>query len=121
MQIKDNFRFSYFYLYDNQNIFIPEFSEQGLIFGNNNVIDKSEFEKRFIGSRVLTAIDRDSGTAKDESLHEIEFINEIFIDQNEQIQNTKIIGCVWIKEGTKLNGKEIKIDNNGVFLNDFNH
>jgi len=119
-QIKENFRFSYFYLYDGETIFIPKYSEEGLTFGDKKKIDKFQFEYRFIGSRVLTAIDSDSGTAKHESLHEIEFIKDKFSDDGARIKDTKIIGCIWVKENSKLGDYEVQIKNNGIFVNNFN-
>lgn len=121
-QVKDNFRFSYFYLYDDETIFIPEYTERGLLFGDdkNRQIDKLEFERRFIGSRVLTAINSKTGTAKDETLHEIEFIKDKFIDDKGQVKNTKIIGCIWVKENSNLDTHKIEIKDNGIFVNEFN-
>lgn len=118
--IKENFRFSYFYLYDGETIFTPKYSEVGLIFGDKKQIDKFQFERRFIGSRVLTAIERDLGTARDETLHEIEFINDKFSDEKGNIKTTKIIGCIWVKEGSKLNGSKIEVKNCGIFVDNFN-
>jgi len=119
-QIKENFRFSYFYLYDGKTIFTPEYNEKGLIFGDKKQIDKFQFERIFIGSRVLTAINSDFGTAKDESLHEIEFIKHKFSDKKGEIKNTKIIGCIWVKEGSTLDNHKIQIENNGILVNDLN-
>lgn len=119
-QIKENFRFSYFYLYDGETIFIPKYNEEGLTFGDKKQIDKFQFEYRFIGSRVLTAINSNSGTAKDESLHEIEFIKDKFSDDGDRIKDTKIIGCIWVKENSKIQDYEVKIENNGIFVNEFN-
>lgn len=122
LEIKDNFRFSYFYLYDGNTIFIPKYKDGGLVFGEDDKeqIDKFSFERRFIGSRVLTAIDSKSGTARDESLHEIEFVKYRLRDEKGNIENTRIIGSIWIKEGSNLNDFKIKFDNNGIFVNDFN-
>jgi hypothetical protein len=116
-KIKNNFRFSYFYLYDDKTIYIPSFADDELKYGN---LLLPKFEHKFIGSRVLTEIDKNSGTAKDESLHEIEFIKDKYIDENEEVKTAKIIGCIWIKEKTKLDNKDVKIGNNGIFINDFN-
>ncbi len=119
-QIKESFKFSYFYLYDGETILIPKYDESGLIFGDQKQLNKFQFENRFIGSRVLTAIDSASGKAKDESLHEIEFIKDKFVDnESGAIKNTKIIGSIWVKEGFKLNNYEI-IAENGIFINEFN-
>ncbi len=119
-QVKGIFRFSYFYLYDGKTIFMPQYSEEGLLFGDKKQIDKFQFEYRFIGSRVLIAINSDSGTAKYESLHEIEFIKDKFSDDEDRIKDTKIIGCIWVKENSKIEDYEVQIKNNGIFVNNFN-
>jgi len=119
-QIMDNFRFSYFYLYDGRTIYFPRYTDEGLKYGDNRKeIAKSEFEHRFIGSFISTAIDN-NGTAKDRSLHEIEFINNRFKDENGDLKDVKIAGCIWIKENVKLNNKEVIINDHGIFIDDFN-
>ncbi len=115
-QIIENFRFSYFYIYDGKTIYIPRFERYRIKYGN---VDKSEFENRFIGSRISTAIDPYSLTAKDESLHEIEFINNKFCDIDGSLKDVKIAGCIWVKENTNINGKEVKIDG-GIIIDGFN-
>jgi len=121
-QIIRNFRFSYFYVYDGRTIYFPRYTEKGLKYGSNekNQITKSEFEYRFIGSRVLTAIDPNSLTAKDESLHEIEFINNKFKDENGNIKDLKIIGCIWFKDKGKIQENEITKNDNGIIVGEFN-
>lgn len=118
--IKKNFIFSYFYLYDGEVTYIPEYTKDGLKFGNKKPMDESDFERRFIGSRVLTEIDKNTGTAKNESLHEIEFINDKFRDKCGNVRNTKLIGCIWVKKNAKIEDKEIIINNKGIFIGDFN-
>jgi len=122
LEIKNNFRFSYFYLYDGNTIFIPKYTDSGLVFGEDGKehIDKFSFERRFIGSRVLTEINSKFGTAKDEKLHEIEFIKHKFRDKDGNIKETKIIGCIWIKDGANLKDSKIRIKSNGIFINGFN-
>jgi len=119
-QVMDNFRISYFYLYDDENVFIPKYTNKGLIFGNEKEIYKSEFERRFIESRVITAIDKNSRTAEDASLHEIEFIKNKYKDDEKLVKNTKIIGCIWIKKDSKINEYEIKSNYDGIFVNNLN-
>lgn len=120
-QIKNSFRFMYFYLYNGKTEYTPEFTNSGLKYGP---VDVLEFERKFIGSRISTAIDGTKGTAKDESLHEIEFINNKFRDDNGNIKNTKLIGVIWIKEGAALSakgeGKNFGINNHGIIVNGFN-
>jgi len=117
-KIKNNFRFSYFYLYDDKTIYTPSFADDELKYGN---LLLPEFEHKFIGSRVLTAIDKNSGTAKDESLHEVEFIKDKYIDENGEVKTTKIIGCIWVKDNFNFeDNKKILINNDGIFINKFN-
>jgi len=123
-QVMENFRFSYFYLYDDKNIYFPNYTDEGLKYGDvdgdKNKIPLSEFEYRFIGSRISTAIDPNSLTAKDESLHEIEFINNKFKDEKGEVKNLKIVGCLWFKDGTKIKNEEITKKDKGIMIGEFN-
>lgn len=118
-EIMENFVFSYFYIYDEKTIYFPQYTTKGLEYGYNNKITRSEFEHRFIGSQISTAIDPNSLTAKDESLHEIEFINNKFCNKNGNPKDVKITGWIWIKENAKINNREVKIDT-GIFIGNFN-
>ena len=119
-QVMENFRFSYFYLYDGRTIYFPRYTERGLMYGDDRKqLTKSEFERIFIGSLISTAIDS-NGTAKDRSLHEIEFINNRFRDENGDLKDVKIAGCIWIKENAKIVDKEIDINDKGIFIENFN-
>ncbi len=119
-QIRNNFRFSYFYLYDGKTIYFPNYTDNGIKYGDEEKITKSEFEDRFVGSRISTAIDGNTGTAEDESLHEIEYINNKFKDENEKLNDVMLDGHIWIREGTKIEGRDIKITDNGIFIDNFN-
>jgi len=115
--VKDNFRFSYFYVYDGMNIHFPRYTEQALKYGN---ISRSEFEHKFIGSQISTTIDT-TGTAKNESLHEIEFINNKFKDNNGNIRDVRIIGYIWARENVDIDGKKIIGSNKeGILVDEFN-
>jgi len=113
-QIKENFRFSYFYLYDGKTIFTPEYQEKGLSFGNK--LNKLQFEHRFIGSRTSTAIDSASGTAEDRSLHEIEFIMHKYLRDDGSIKDSQIMGCIWVKKDAELQGNKIDVNDHGIFV-----
>jgi len=123
-QVMENFRFSYFYLYDGKTIYLPHYTDKGMKYGN---ITKAEFEHRFIGCIVSTGIEDETRTAKDKSLHEIEFINNRFRDENGDIKPVMIAGCIWIKKDAKIEIKreeeetyQFKIKPNGIFIDDFN-
>lgn len=115
-QVMENFRFSYFYLYDGKTIYLPCYTNNGLKYGG---VTKAEFEHRFIGSIVSTAIDS-NGTAKDESLHEIEFINHRFKDETGDLKDVKIVGCIWIRKNAKIEDKKVIINDKGIFIENFN-
>ncbi len=126
-KIMENFRFSYFYLYDGKTIYLPHYTDKGMKYGDNKKkITKTEFEHKFIGSIASTGINDKTRTAKDKSLHEIEFINNRFRDENGDIKPVMIAGCIWIKKDTKIEikrGKEethkFKMKPNGIFIDDF--
>lgn len=119
--VAEAFRFSYFYVYDGETVYLPEFTEEGLKYGDDKKkITVSAFEKKFVGSRISTAIDEISYTAKQESLHEIEFINDSFKDESGCLRRVKIAGCIWCKKGAVIDGKEIVYSNEGIFIDDFN-
>lgn len=117
-KINDNMKFSYFYLYDENKIYYPCFTEKGLMYGeiDKELISKYEFEGRFIGSRISTAIDSISKTSKDQTLHEIEFIKPKYKDSRGTIKTTKLIGSIWIKNAFKIDENEISWDDDGIFV-----
>jgi hypothetical protein len=117
VKVMKNFRFSYFYVYVGKTVYFPCYTENGLKYGNNShEITKSEFEYRFIGSFVSTEIDT-TGTAKDGSLHELEFISNKIKDEDGSTKDVKIAGCIWIKEDTEI--EKIVLDE-GIFIENFN-
>lgn len=116
--LKENFRFSYFFVFDGEEVYLPCYREKGLYYGT---IEEQKFQYKFIRSRVLTEIDSSTGAAKDETLHEIEFINGKFIDNRGSIKNTSIIGMVWIREIERFyEDKELLINNDGVYIGKIN-
>lgn len=119
-QIMENLRFSYFYLYDGRVVYFPRYTDKGVKYGNNKEeITKAEFEHRFIGSIISTAIDSESSTAKYGSLHEIEFINNKFRDENGEFKDVKIAGSIWVKKNTEIENenKKVNLRNEGAIFN----
>lgn len=109
---RESVRFTYFYIYDEDNsLLYPKYSEGGLNYGDTSL---SKFQNKFIGSFISTAIDK-KGTAKDESLHEIEYINPKY-PAGKGTKNTKIFGKMFIKK--KFSTDEIKDVSNRIQLNE---
>lgn len=73
--------FSYFYPAKGADIFYPNYTGEGLKFGDKEkgMMSKEEFERKFITSYVSTAIERGKGAAEEASLHEIELISPVQI------------------------------------------
>ncbi len=121
IQVMKNFKFLYYYILDEKTVFLPIYTEEGLSYGNDsNMISKLQFECTFIGSRISTAIDIKSRTAKDRSLHEIEYINNKYQKEDGRISDTKIIGTILLKRDASINNNNIEIKSEGIFINDFN-
>ncbi len=92
--IREQVVFSYFYLSDGAQLFTPDYTENGLVWGN--LTDRA-FRARFIGSRVSTAIG-EAGGAEDASLHEIEFVRHRIGSAGASSQKVLLMGVVWIRE-----------------------
>ncbi len=106
-------RFSYFYLSDENEIFIPRYTDDGLKFGNFSQI---EFEKRFMSSMASTAIESNSFTAEEGMLHDVEFISphQIHVDKDAP-KPVFLKGLLWISERSD-DSLEIQIDENDVLI-----
>lgn len=118
---KNNVKFTYFYIYDgnSNSLLFPEYSDNGLKYGD---MPLSEFQNKFIGSFISTEIDRSKGTAKDESLHELEFINPKYSSKS-GIKNTQFFGKMFIKKEFSTNEikdavHRIKVNEKGITIND---
>lgn len=115
--LKKNVRFTYFFISDedSNSLLFPNFTKRRLKYGKMNV---SEFQNKFVTSLVSTAIDKNSGIAKDESLHDIEFINPKYSSWGD-IKNTRIFGKMFVKkefsrDEIKEVAEHIKIDESGI-------
>lgn len=122
--IKKGFRFGYLFPYDGEVIYVPEYTAEGLKYGDKNKINALEFEHRFISSRVLTKMNHGKGISEDKSLHEIEFLKGKYRDERSNVKDTRIIGCIWVRSGCALNtenGKRIvETNENGIFVEECN-
>lgn len=96
--IREQIVFSYFYLSDGVQLFTPDYTENGLVWGN--LTDRA-FRARFIGSRVSTAIGK-AGGAEDASLHEIEFVRHRIGSPGASSQKVLLMGVVWVREDASI-------------------
>ncbi len=117
--IKENFRFSYFFISERSEIYYPDYTSEGLVYGLEKSVSKEEFEHRFIESRVLTAVDPSTGTAVFGSLHEVEYIKNRYQDGTGRIIDTQITGSIWLKKGTALPSQDgnvpLEVRDEGIF------
>ena len=116
--LKDNFRFSYFYLFDGEKIFLPQYNEKGgLYFGD---LSLQKFQQRFISSRISTKISKEGG-AEDKTLHEIEFINNQYVADNDELESIYLVGSVFFQKDAKFNNSfQIESKDAVLSLNGFN-
>lgn len=111
--IREQIVFSYFYLSDGKRVFTPDYSENGLQWGE--LPDRS-FRAQFIGSQISTAI-AERGGAEDATLHEIEFIRHgigIFEGRHRQVL---LIGYAWINEKAGIAEHAVELRDGSAFLN----
>lgn len=111
-EIKKQFTFSYFYLSDGERIFTPTYTtEAGLNWGD---ISDREFRACFLASRVSTRIG-EMGSAKDQTLHEIEFIRRNISSPGKQDKKVLLVGMVWVHSNTKILDKPLEVRNGSIF------
>ncbi|MDI6689137.1 MAG: hypothetical protein QME54_01710 [Actinomycetota bacterium] len=69
--LKKDVRLSYFYIQNKGIPLLPKFTEKGVWYGD---LSQEEFERRYISSIALTALEKSTRSAEEGSIHEIEFI-----------------------------------------------
>ncbi len=108
--LKNSLRISYFYLSDDNQVYCPKFTGEGVKYGD---LSTYEFEKRFISSFASTAIDPNLLSAEEEMLHEIDYISPYGIVNGEQ---NFLKGLIWCKENQEK-GFEISANDNEFVIN----
>ena len=123
--VKHHLIFSYFYPLKEGDVLYPNYTEEGFGFGNKGggefVMTKEEFEKEFISSYISTALDKNSMTAEEGSLHEfelispVEFVGYLFTNL-EKGQGSATYGLpIFVKEVSndeirvEIRGKEVEV------------
>ena len=89
--LREKMRFGYFYFSNGKELFLPHYTEEGLKLGRMCLY---EFEKKYIRSISTTAIDANSLSAEEETLHHLEYIN---YRNTEDSSPLFLEGLMWIK------------------------
>ncbi|MFQ6056932.1 MAG: RAMP superfamily CRISPR-associated protein, partial [Methanosarcinales archaeon] len=112
--VKNNLIFSYFYPMRNKKVLYPNYTDEGLKYGD---LTSRDFEKKFISSYVSTAIDKLTKTAEEGSLHEFEFISPK-VNKEEVCFNGYLFANLFVKKGIiqKFGNKYLKILDEGIFI-----
>lgn len=98
--------FSYFYLSDGEQIFVPSYETGELSWAG---LSDSEFRARFIESRMSTQISK-NGAAQDGSLHEIEFVRHRVGSPATGTKPTLLCGVVWVARDGKIADERLEIE-----------
>jgi hypothetical protein len=111
--LKKAIRPGYLYPYIESNkkgeLYYPKYTEKGLMFG---LLSQYEFEKRFISSLASTAIEAQSLTAEERTLHEVEFISPYTINNGKPVFMS---GFIWVREFSE-NEISLSIKNNSKVI-----
>ena len=89
--VKAHCAFGYWFVHHESQVLSPCYKEKGLYFGS---FSAAEFERCYLASHVTTAVNPDSNSAEEGSLHEVEYIAPYARDA----QPTRIGGQVFLDE-----------------------
>lgn len=90
----DHLAFTYFFVAEGDKLLYPQYGDGGLTYGK---FPRCAFERRYFSAHVTTALDPGVGAAETGSLHEVEFIANKYVE-NEQPQTTRLTGWVFLNE-----------------------
>lgn len=91
--VKDHLVFTYFFLLDGIDFLWPRFTEDRLCYGT---LSEYEFERRYLSSHVTTALEAETSSAEQNSLHEVEYIAECCKADTWNSQRTQLRGAVFL-------------------------
>lgn len=93
--VKAHCAFSYWFVCDDETLLNPRYVNGELKYGE---LRAAEFEQRYLGSHVTTALDAATTSVQDGSLHEVEFIAPYPRPKNEdkQVERTTLRGWVFL-------------------------
>lgn len=106
-------RFSYFYpALDAASPLLPRFTTKGLQFGDpdrTTCYSQDSFERLFVGAFGQTAVEPESSTAEEGSLHETEFLSAaVAVDRGHR--PVFFVGYVFLREGANIAGSPLHWD-----------
>ena len=103
---KDRIIFSYFFpALDPDSPLLPCFTEEGVKYGKWS---EDEFQSHFLGSSTNTAIEPDSNTAEDETLHESEYIHhKVKEAASGKVRDVFFVGYVFISDDVSMRGQPV--------------
>ncbi len=96
--LKQSAAFSYFYVYEKDNLFYPHYKESDLRYGS---MTPAEFERAYLDAHVTTALEPGSTTAETGSLHEVEYIAPYRFDQDGLGRRTLVRGLAFLSESAR--------------------
>jgi hypothetical protein len=100
-ELRESIVFSYLYLSDGQRIFTPSYEHAELKWAD---LPDSEFRAMFADSQLSTQISA-NGSAKDGTLHEIEFVRQYPASPWSSAKRTLLCGVGWaLADGVIANG-----------------
>jgi hypothetical protein len=112
--IREQMVFSYFYLSDGQQLFTPDYGENGLQWGK---LKDRLFRSKYIGSQVSSAIG-EAGGAEQGSLHEIGFVRHCVGSPGKDSRKVLLTGAVWVRKDASIAQSSLAVRDGSVFLNE---
>jgi hypothetical protein len=91
--VKDHLAFTYFFLLEGKDLLWPRFTEDRLCYGD---LSEYEFERRYLSSHVTTALEAETSSAEQNSLHEVEFVAERCKTDTWNIHRTQLRGVAFL-------------------------
>lgn len=93
--VRQHCALSYFFLCEGDNLLVPLHTDNGPYYGD---LSQAAFERRYLSAHVTTALDAATTSAKDGSLHEVEFIAPHRLDKTGSGERTQLRGWVFLDD-----------------------
>lgn len=94
--VQEHCVFTYWFVCDvNGDPLVPCYTEDGLRYGN---LTPAQFERRYLGVYVSTALDPAATAARTGSLHEVEYIAPKWPDEHGLVHTTRVTGWLFLDD-----------------------